>query len=129
MLVTPDLSEVTAPIIPGTYSARIVGVEAKETNFGDDSRQPVQYLRWDLELFGDEKWNGRKIKHDTFTAGKAAFKLQQLFAAATGEVLDKGTTFDTDQLNGREIAVVVTDTNWKGEKTRFPEVASVAALG
>ena len=115
MLVSPDFSEAQESITPGEYKVRITNCEQKT------SKKDTPYLRWELTTFGSEnpKNDGRKIWHSTMLAGKGAGMLKQFYTACTGETLEGN--FDTEQLFGKEVVVVVdlTDqgyTNVKGIK-------------
>jgi hypothetical protein len=125
MLVKPDFSEVSGndPVPPGTYSARIKECEQRESKAGNP------YLNWKLELFGTPEVNNRVVFHMTMVKGKAAFRLQELYSAATGEQISDKTGFDTDMLIGKEITVTLTEAkDQEGNVRPFPEVKAVAAL-
>lgn len=126
MLVQADMSEVTdsAPIEAGTYSARMVEVEPKVSKAGND------YLNWKGEIFDHEKANGRIFYHRTMLKGKGAFALADLYAATTGETLQKGSMeMDTDQLIGQDFRVVLVDNvDDEGNVRPFPDVKAVTRL-
>lgn len=122
-LITPDFSEVTDAVPEGTYSARIKDCEAKTSQAGN------AYLNWKMELFGTPAVNNRVIFMSTPTSGKGAFRLQQLYKAATGEDLGKNQQFDTDQLITREVQVVlVKQKDQDGNDRAFPDVKTVNRL-
>lgn len=112
-VITPDFSESSdKPVPPGTYSARIL--EGKpETS----KSKGTPMVAWTLELFGSPEINGRRMWHRTPITGRGAFRLQEIYKAATGEPLAEGMQFDTDSLVQREVTVTVSqDLNDKGEK-------------
>ena len=124
MLVNADLSEVAEEIPAGTYAARMVDVEAKESKAGNS------YLNWKGEIFDHAEFNGRTFFHMTMLKGKGAFALRDLYTAATGEELPKGSTsFDTEQILGQELRVVLADDfDDEGNKRSFPKVKSITKL-
>lgn len=101
MLVNPDFSETQDPIEPGEYKVRITGCEQKT------SRNDQPYLRWELTTFAsaNPKNDGRKMWHTTMLAGRGAGMLKAFYKAATTEDLE--SNFDTEQLVGRELSVIV----------------------
>lgn len=123
-LVKPDLSEVKDTVTAGTYKARIRKGEVKEFQSGQ------QYVNWELETYGeqDPKNNGRRIFHKTPISGGGAFRLQEMFNAATGQALTG--EFDTDVLAGKNVQVVVVDgvNRQTGEPTGYPEVKKVTRV-
>ena len=100
-LVTPDFTESQDPIEAGEYTMRVTGVEEKTSQAG------AKYLSWTLETFNeqDPKNNGRKHWHITMLEGRGAGMLKQFYTACTNEALEGA--FDTEQLIGRELAVVI----------------------
>ena len=124
MLIKPDLSEVAEAITPGTYKGIIKKVEVKEWPKGG------QYLNCEVETFGEAeaKNNGRRIFVKTPVSGGGAFRLQELYRAATGAVL-KGE-FDTETLVGKQIAVEMVDgvNRQTNEPTGYVEVKKIRAV-
>jgi hypothetical protein len=123
LLIDANFDEVSDQVVAGTYSTRIVGAEAGEWSTG------TKFIKWTLETIEEEnpKNNGRRIFHRTPTHGKGAFRLQEIYRAATGEVLSGG--FDTEQLLSKEIKTVVVDGKDKeGNPSGYPEVKSVSVL-
>jgi hypothetical protein len=124
-MISPDFSEAAdfAPITPGTYKARVIECQTKE------SKKGATYLRWTMEVFGaDEslKVNNRKFWYNTMVTGKGAGNLKSLLRAAMGEV---PTQFDTDALLGKEVQVVlVQGRDQQGNPSDFPDVKSVSKL-
>ena len=102
-LVTPDFSEVAEDIEPGQYNVRIVKGEIGESKAG------AKLIKWTYETFGDEdpKNEGRKIFDQTMIEGKGAFMVKRLWTAATGGEPMPANGFDTEQLLGKEMQVVV----------------------
>lgn len=125
MLIKPDFSEVTdsKPVPPGVYSARIKDVESKESQAGNT------YLNWKLELFGTPEVNNRVVFTATPIKGAGAFRLQQLYKAATGEDISATSGFDTDQLIGKEVQVTLVEGKDKeGNVRSFPDVKTISKL-
>lgn len=120
-LIKPNFDDVAGQLEPGTYPARIL---ANELRTSQSSGKP--YVNWTLQLFGDSKWNNRQVFLMTPTTGKGAFRLQNLYRAATGETMIAGSDFDTDQLNGREITVTLVKGHDQQGEERI-EVKSTAA--
>lgn len=125
MLIEANLSEVEemTPVPAGTYQARITAVEAKESKAGNP------YLNWKSELIGEDV-NGRIVFHTTPISGKGAFRLQELYRAATHEVLSKESpSFDTEQIIGKEVLMTLTyGVDQEGNPRQWPEVKSVAPI-
>lgn len=113
MLVVPDLTECKDTVGPGVYKARILDATMGEWA-ATDSRKAIQFVNWRLTTFGEveDKNNGRSIFAKTPLAGGGAFKIRDLYKAATGEEYKPGG-FDTDQLLGKEVSAIVT-TDQKG---------------
>lgn len=124
MLIEPDFTEVSQPVAPGVYSARLKEVEAKTSQKGGT------YLNWKIELFGHPDVNNRIVFMATPVTGKGAFRLQELYKAAMGEDLDmKNPSFDTESLIGREVTVtLVPGKDQDGNVRPFPDVKSVSTL-
>lgn len=125
MLIQPDFTEMKefAPIAPGTYSARIVDCEVKDSKAGN------QYANWKLELFGTPDVNNRVVFHSTPFKGGWVTKLAELYKAATGQEIDKKKAFDTDMLIGKEVKVTLAEGRTKdGEVSQYPDVKSVKTL-
>lgn len=127
-LITPDLSEAVelSAIQPGTYSARVTGLELKTTK--DFS---AKYFQWELTLFGAEgelsKYNNRKVNHRTMTSGKGAGMLKTFFKACTGQELTGA--YDFSQLVGKEILVTLVEGKTRdGAPSDYPEVKAVKAI-
>lgn len=118
-LVTPDFSEIKEDVGPGTYNGIIKKSEVKEWPKGG------QYINWEIETYGEKetKNNGRRIFHKTSLTGKGSFMLQKFYRAATGQTLTGA--FDTDQLLGKQVQVLVVDGTRNGEPTGYVEVKDV----
>lgn len=108
MLITPDFTEVTDSVGPGTYKARIIDASMGEWP-ATEQRQATPFVNWRMTTFGEamDKNNGRSIFARTPITGKGAFKLRDLYKAATGEDPKSGG-FDTEQLFGKEVSAIVT---------------------
>jgi hypothetical protein len=115
-LIQPDFSEAVETLPAGEYSVRIVDSQVKI------SKAENQYVNWTLETFGkdDDRLNGRKVFYTTMTSGKGTRGLKELIRACGKEV---GSSFDTEELHGSEI-VVLLKTN---PENAYPEVAKVRA--
>lgn len=118
-LVQADFSEIQDEVTPGTYKGVIKKGEVKAWPSGG------QYVNWEIETYGetDAKNNGRRIFHKTSVSGKGAFMLQRLYKAATGQTLTGA--FDTEQLVGKNVEVVVVDGVRDGQPTGYVEVKAV----
>lgn len=117
-IIEPNFDEVVT-LEPGVYNVRLHEVEVKDTKAGDK-----QYLKWTLEVVGndDPTLNGQKCFTNTMTSGKGAFALQDLYKAVTGEEI-AAASFDTDSILGQEVGVILVEgTDQQGNATRFPEV-------
>ncbi len=124
-LVTPDFSEVSEskPVPPGVYSARITDCESKTSKAGN----PM--LNWKLELFGNPDINNRIVFTSTMISGKGAFRLQELYKAATGEAISDRSGFNTDALIGKEVQVTLVEgRDQEGNVRSFPDVKAIAPL-
>lgn len=122
--ITPDFSEVVE-LKPGSYKARLADCESKQSQKGD------MYLRWKLEIVGndDTRLNGKVFSHMTMVTGPGARNFRALVRAAVDPNYEGGPV-DTDQLLGKEIAVVLKQGKDRdGNPSDFPEVASVSRLG
>jgi len=63
------------------------------------------------------------------TNGKGAFRLKDLYRAATGEEISDKTAFNTDGLIGKEIMVTVVEArDPQGNLRPFPDVKAVAQI-
>lgn len=126
MKIEADLSEVTEPLEPGEYKARVMDGQPKEWKSG------TRYIAWKFEIFENEspELNGRNFTHNTPIEGGGAFKLDDLYLAATGEKLPKGkASLDTEQIIGKEFLVTLRKQIDKdGNATKFNEVHTLAAL-
>lgn len=105
-LIQPSFDEVQDSVEAGTYAVRIVDSKV-DTWSGKDGKPDTPYVLWTMETFNEEdpKNNGRKVFDRTPASGKGAFRLQNLFKAATGEKISG--EFETTQLHSRELKVVV----------------------
>lgn len=124
-LVTPDFSEVSErePLKPGTYSARVTGLEPVESKAG----KPM--LKWTWEVFGSEEQgvNGRIIFDRTMLSGPGAFRTQKSYAAVMKEKLSG--SFDTEMLLGKEaLLTVATGKNQDGSDSNYPEVKDIKSI-
>lgn len=107
-LIKPNFEEVQDNVGVGTYRARIVDAKMGTWPAKDDKPE-VTFINWQMKTFAEqeEKNNGRSIFMRTPIAGKAAFRLRDLYRAAVGTDL-KGQ-FDTEQLYGKEIEVTIVE--------------------
>lgn len=120
-LIEPNFDEV-AEVANGEYSARIVDAESKTSHAGN----PM--VNWKLEIYGETagKAQGQHVRLTTMVTGKGAFKLKQLYIAATGQ--ECTGAFDTDVLMGKAVKIVVDDEKRDGQLTGYKEVKSVKAI-
>lgn len=115
-IVNPDTSqaqELTA-IEPGTYKAKITAVESKTA---EKSGNPMIVVSFDVDVAGKNR--GRKAY--LVIVGEGAFGFDQLLRS-TGftELADKykagqQVPFDTDQLVGQELNVVIESDTYQGQ--------------
>ncbi len=82
-LVPMDFSGEVKPLEAGTYNARIIAAQVKTSAAGNP------YVDWQLETFGDQAINGKRIFYSTPLSGGWVSKLAELHQAATGEAIDK----------------------------------------
>lgn len=128
MLVKPDFSEIKDSVEPGTYSVTIKGADLGEWS---GQKGTTTYVNWKLETFNEAnpKNNGRIIFHKTPISGGGAFRLQQIYKAATGKILSSDhPQFDTEQLLGATLEVEVIDGMKNGTPTGYTEVKSVRSI-
>lgn len=128
MIEVPDLSNDTtsAPIPPGMYNARIIGVEKKAA--GPTAKNPgAPYLNWKLEITGRDKFSNRVFFYMTSLIAERIGGFHRLWEAATGE---KATSkVDTETLMGRQVSVqLAVGTRPDGTTSDFPEVKRVAPM-
>ena len=114
VLIEPDFSEAVESLPAGEYPVRVVGCEQKDSKAGN------VYLNWTLETFGksSEQLNGRKVFHTTPITGKGAGILKAFVKACGMEV---GGSFDTEELMGAELVVVLA----VNPDRAYPEVKAV----
>lgn len=129
-LITPDLSEAVelTPVPPGTYSARVTGLEAKNSK----AIPSTPYIKWELTLFGAEgelaKFNNWKVYTNTMLAGKGAGMLKSFYKACKKEEF-AGGAFDFSTLVGSEIQVTLAEGQpYNGEPSKYPEVKRVSPI-
>lgn len=104
--ITPVMGHAT--ITDGKYNVRLtsVDVESKTSQKG----VPYSQLVCKLEVFAnqDDRLNGQLIfDRVTFSGDGMTFRWPGFWKAVTGEQWAEGTTFDTDNLLGRELTVAV----------------------
>lgn len=129
MLITPDFTDVADSVTAGTYSVRITDAKVDKWE-GRDGKPDTPYVNWRMETFGEpeEKNNGRSIFLKTAVIGKGAFRLRDLYKAATKQDLSGGN-FDTEQLLGKEVKVTVIDgKDREGNPTGYTEVKAIKPL-
>ncbi len=123
-LITPDFSSTKDRLSEGSYKVRIVNSEVKQWP-AKEGNPPTTYIAWKLETFGEEvsKNNGRVIFHNTAIEGGGAFRLQDLYVAATG--MECPSPFDRTLLHSCEVQIV-----YGPQKNRpeFNEVKSVKPI-
>lgn len=115
-VITPDLSQVSSGAIePGTYPAKIIAVEFKESKKGN----PMIVPKFEVTI-GEGKTRTRQA-HLVVT-GESAFGFEQLLRATHfDDVADSLKSapkpFDTDQLIGQELQVVIDSDSYNGQLT------------
>ena len=106
-IIQPSMSEVTditAPLPPGTYSVRITDAsDGEKTIKGVTSKA----LKLQLQVFDDPNWNGKVLFDSVDYTGKYAFAFKKYWEAATGKTYDGKAPVNTDELLGAELKVVV----------------------
>lgn len=118
-IVNPDLSEVASQtaIEPGTYKAKVTNVEA---GVSKSSGNPM--LTVSLDVMVDGKARPRTAY--LVISGKGAYGFEQMLrATGFGDIADKfkdpnvqpKPDFDTDQLIGQELEVVVEQEPYNSE--------------
>lgn len=120
-LIKPDLSDADSfgPIEPGTYDAKIESVEYKQSGKGNPMIVPKFVVTVD----------GKQRKRNAYLVivGEGAYGFSQLLrachfdelAAAYGDrsmPLDQKPEFNTDDLVGQELQVIIDHQIYNGEK-------------
>lgn len=102
MSIQVDLTQANNDPIPsGTYLAKVVKAEEKESQKGN------AYINWEFDIISDDsEIDGRKFWCATVTAGKGAFKLKELLEAL-GMDLDGLESIDPDEFLGMEVKVTL----------------------
>lgn len=113
-IITPDLSEVNKPIDPGTYAAKITAVEYKTSKAGN----PMIVPQFDVDVNGKRKVRSAHL----VITGETAFGFEQLLRAChfddvANSLKSNPTPFDTDQLVGQELQVVIDSDTYNGQLT------------
>lgn len=113
-IIQPDLSEIDAPLESGTYAAKIIECDAQTSKKDNPMIVPK------FELVVDGK---RRVRQAYLViTGQGAYGFQGLLRACGfheyADRLKAGSKepFDTDQLIGQELNVVVEETLYNGEK-------------
>lgn len=128
MLIEPDFSEVKDSVEPGIYNGRIVDAKVDQWA-GKEGKKATVYVKWTFETFNeaDPKNNGRKISTNTPVNGPGAFRLKQLYKAATGE--ECAGQFDPTMLYGKELELTVVQQKDKnGQETEYTDVKTVKPI-
>lgn len=104
-IIEPDLSEVSGPLEPGTYQAKIVSCDAQTSKSGN----PMLKVGFEIDV------EDKTVKRTSYpvTSGPGAFNFEQLLRACNfDEVANQlkdgqKIRFDTDDLIGQELNVVI----------------------
>lgn len=117
-IINPDTSAMLdmGPIEPGTYLGEISQIEYKTSKSGN----PMLEISWDVEVNGKKR--SRKSYNVISGEGSGGFD-QLLRAAGFTELADKykdpavqpKPAFDTDQLLGQKVNVVIEPNLYNGE--------------
>lgn len=117
-LITPDTSQAQdmSPIEPGTYPAKIVGVDVKTSKQGN----PMIVPKFKINVGGKERTRQAYL----VVTGEGAYGFDQLLrATGFGAVADQykdpsqpNPPFNTDDLIGQELNVVMEENIYNGEK-------------
>lgn len=118
-LIQPDLSEVDKPLDPGTYKAKIASVDYKTSKAGN----PMIVVKFEI---GVETPKGTKVRTRQaylVITGDGAFNFEQLLRAchfddvANALKSGAGPSFDTDELLGQEVNLVIESDVYNGNPT------------
>ena len=111
-----DFSNVSSgfdPIAPGTYAAKVTGIEMKQGPKGP-------YIKWEMTL-SDPELSTRKVWYNTSLSPQSLWNLKQmLLEAFSFSAEELSTSFDTDtllDLVGTDVAVVLVDDEYQGNPT------------
>lgn len=123
--LTIDATDAKAfePIPSGTYDAKILEIA--------DPKQgaKAQYINITFEI-EDGEYVGRRVWRIFVIEGKGVVFLMDLIAKATGEAIEVGelTEFDTDDLLGKHVRVVVEEDEYEGKpKAEVVKILAPAA--
>ncbi len=83
------------PMLDGRYICKLVECEAKEG-------KTAPYWSWQYEVNEEGEFLGRKLWDNTSLSEKALWRVGQVFAA-----FEVPADTDTDELIGREVAIIV----------------------
>lgn len=113
-IIQPDLSEVNKPIDPGTYAGKITAVDFKTSK----ANNPMIVVKFDVDVNGKNKVRSAHL----VITGETAFGFEQLLRATHfGDVANSlkkgGKPFDTDQLVGQELQLVIDSDTYNGQLT------------
>jgi hypothetical protein len=119
----PDFSEASQPILlPGSYIARIKGVEPKTSERGN------HYLNWKMEIETPTQHRGVTIFYNTMLSGKGAFTLRQLIQATIDPNYESGR-FNTDGMIGFPVQVELEKQfDQSGNEKKYLGVKAVAPV-
>lgn len=112
-LIKPDLSETSGVKEPGTYQAKIVSADPGVSGAGN----PKIILKMAMQ------YEGKEVNYTAHvpTAGKGAFVFENLLRAthfddvANALRRREDVAFDTDNLIGQELLVVIENTEQDGQ--------------
>lgn len=115
-LISPDTSQAAdfGPIEPGTYPAKITEVESTTSK---SSGNPMIVVHLDINVNG----KSRIRKAYLVITGEGAYGLDQLLRAVGFESdadnfkNGKGGSFDTDNLVGQDVNVVIESDTYQGQ--------------
>lgn len=121
-----DISTVIKPIDAGSYPAEITDVEHTESKKSHVPMVAVTYT-----LGGDSEFKGRKIT-DYFTLqttkgepNEAGLRgLKRLIVAACGEDRANDPDFDTDELQGQPVELVIKQEQYEDEDSGETQISS-----
>ena len=127
LIITPELAE-AVPLSYGVYNARVAELALGQWE-GKEGKPDLNFLKVKLEVYGSDNAadNGKAITYNAPITGKGAFKLMDLWEAATGEKLDASTgELDAEQIQGKEVRVTLGEAkDQQGNVMKFPEVKKI----
>jgi hypothetical protein len=120
--ISPDFSE-AAGLKAGEYLARI-----SDSELGEKAETGSKWIKWTLTTADNPEaaMNNFPLTYFTNYVGKGAGFFKRFVEAAVGETIaDEIADFNTDDIHGRMVKVIVIDDPERG----YPKVKSVRGAG